>query len=305
MQEEERELEDQPAQHTPEAVIIIGTAAAQCEMHCEMNAPKQLAARSSPDRAADQRQVQGSTQQPEAQAVLTIGLRVSGPDQQPDQQERSLPAQSSEPAPALDQLCPSLNLKFFTQAGVLQLSGAEMPQHRIDWADRSHVSREAVQERPRGNIIGAEAAGEAAGKVVPLGFTETAVEEEGPVATTPAPPAATGQCLALCLQLDATQLEADLVAPEQADATAEEPCITLIPDTMEPCSASKDTPKSEQRSGQAAADQCHVEAQPASAAKQNEEAQAMTEIPAPEAEAGHEDLPGTPPQDPARRCVKP
>ncbi len=43
-----------------------------------------------------------------------------------------MPAQSSAPAPAVDQLCPSLNLKFFTQAGALQLTGAEMPQHMDD-----------------------------------------------------------------------------------------------------------------------------------------------------------------------------
>ncbi len=291
-------------QHVPEAFVNPGIAAPHAEPHPEMKALEQLAALSSPDRTADERPVQGGTQQPEAQAVLTIGLRVSGPEQQPDQQERQerrLPAQSSEPAPAVDQLCPSLNLKFFTQTGALQLSAAELPQHGVGQDDKLRVSVEAVQEQPREVIIGAEAAGEAAGEAAPLSFTETAVEEEGPMAVASVPPAATGQRLALCLQLDATQLDADLVAPEQADAMAEEPCITLIPDTMEPCSASKDTPKSEQRTGKTAADQCHGEAQPAGAAEQNEDEQGVTKLPAPEAEAAHGALPGSPPQDPAKR----
>ena len=265
-----------------------------------MNAPEQLAALSIPDRTADQWRVHGITQPPEAQAVLSVGLTVSGPEQQPDQQERqdrNLPAQSSEPAPAVDQLCPSLNLKFFTQAGMLQLSAAALPQHGGVQADKLHVSGEAVQEQPREEITGAEAAGEAA----PLSFTETAAEDGGPTVLAATPQAAQGQRLALCLQLDATQLEADLVAPEQVEAIAEEPCITLIPDTMEPCSASKDTPKSEQRAGQTAADQCHAEAQPGSATEQNEDAQGMAENPAPEAEAAQGAQPESPPQDPARR----
>lgn len=301
MQEQGNEPSLQPAQHVPDVCVASGAAILQWGSCPEAKRPKQLALFSSPGKNADERQEQGNAQQPEAQAVLTIGLRVSNPEQQSDQQERQkwrLPAQNSEPAPIVDQLCPSLNLKFFTQAGTLQMGGAELPQHGLEEADNLPTSDEALRERHRESIEEAEAAGHAAPL---LSFTETAVEEGGPTATASAPQAGPEQRLALCLQLDATQLEAVLGAADKADATSEEPCITLIPDTMEPCSNSKDTPKSKQQAGQAAADPGHAEAQSASAAEQGEEVQGMTGIPASNAEAAAEaDRPVSSLRTPAR-----
>ena len=278
-----------------------GAAAAQRRSCPEAEAPKQRALSSSPGSEADERQEQGNAQQPEAQAVLTVGLRVSNTEQQPDQQERQdgrLPGQNSEPAPAVDQLCPSLNLKFFTQAGTLQICGAELPQHGLEQAEILPISGEALQTQHTGATKEVEAAGQAA---TLLSFTETAVEEGGPSASASALQAGPEQRLALCLALDATQLEAVLGAADQADAISEEPCITLIPDTMEPCSNSKDTPKSKQQAGQAAADQGAAEAQPARAAEQGEEVQGMAGIPASDAEAAAAaDRPGSSLRTPAR-----
>ena len=264
--------------------------------------PKQLAAPSSPDRKADERDVQDSPQQPEARSAGTDGSKACDARQQRDQQEgqeRSVPAQNSAPAPTVDQLCPSLNLKFFTQAGAVQLTGAELPQHMVDQLDNMHMTNEAVPEQQAEKIKGAEAAGHAAALFI---LTETTATKGGPIASSSVPQAVAEQRLALCLQLDASQLETEMGTADQADAMAQEACITLIPDTMEPCSASKDTPKSKQQADQATPDQGCAEAQAADAAELEKDVQGMKGIPDPDAEAAQEGgRQESPPRNPARK----
>ena len=303
LQDEEEELDLQPAQHVSEVCNEAGGAAAQDGSRTEPEVPEQLATLSSPDRKADERCVQDNPQQPEAHGAGVDGSKASDSKQQRDQQERqdrTVPAQNSAPAPIVEQLCPSLNLKFFTQAGTVQLTGAELPQHVVDQIDNLHMTVGGIREQQTEEIRGGEAA---ARQAVPLlVLTETAVAEGGPAASSSVPPAVSEQRLALCLQLDATQLEAGVGAADQADARAEEACITLIPDTMEPCSASKDTPKSKQQADQAMPDHCCAEAQPADAAELEKDMQGMKGIPAPNAEAAQEgDKLGHPPHNPARK----
>ena len=85
--------------------------------------------------------MQADTEQPAPSYAQMQNSMASGSQQQPsqqDRQEQSLPAQHSAPASTVEQLCPSLNLKFFTQAGALQVPGAELAQTVTHQSDDPH-----------------------------------------------------------------------------------------------------------------------------------------------------------------------
>ena len=85
--------------------------------------------------------MQADTEQPAASYAQMQNSMASGSQQQHSQQDRreqSVPAQHSAPASTVEQLCPSLNLKFFTQAGALQVPGAELAQTVTHQSDDPH-----------------------------------------------------------------------------------------------------------------------------------------------------------------------
>ena len=148
----------------------------------------------------------------------------------------------------------------------------------------------------------AEAAGHAG---PPIDVAQVAREEEEPFALSLVPRAGLEQRVTLCLQLE-TQTEAEAEAAVQLDTAAEVPCITVIPDTMEPCSNSKETPKSKQRTvqGNQACDQGQgAEQQQGTIEGQQEEAQAVNTLPSSNAQpaAVYMGAPPVPLQKPARR----
>jgi len=155
----------------------------------------------------------------------------------------------------------------------------------------------------RENANSAEAARHAG---LPIDLARTARKEEEPFALSPMPRVGLEQRVTLCLQLE-TQIEAEVEAADHFDTAAEVPCITVLPDTMEPCSNTKATPKSKQRTVQGNQACDHVqgaEQQQGTIEGQEEGAQGVKTLPSSNAQpALHEGAPTVPLQNPARRWV--
>lgn len=158
----------------------------------------------------------------------------------------------------------------------------------------------AGQEHSQGNTAAAAVAEHHA---PPLYLAETAVEDAGHLALSPQ----SLPGLALHLHLGDTQAEQD--PPQQADAAPVEASLTIIPDTVEPCSNSKETPKSKQQTaqgdqeaGQAPEQRC---SQGASVAEQVEEPQRQKQTHAsPKSVAEPPEAPKTAPRLPLQNPVK-
>lgn len=138
---------------------------------------------------------------------------------------------------------------------------------------------------------------------------KTAREEEAHLAPSPVPQAGAVQQLALHLQLDETQIDAEVPAPNQAGAVSPEPCISVIPDTIEPCSNSKSTPKSVQQGapGHQAPNHGQNGGCQAACEEREQEAQGEEKLPIPHAQPGREPTaaPAHPTlHDPAKRYVQ-
>ena len=173
-------------------------------------------------------------------------------------QARDMGLDSAAPATLGNPLCPSLNLNFSTQVASLQPPCAAQSQEPGHAESSVH---QASRTEPPANEAGlpvvctdgrrlregTSVAAEAARAADALTCTEETAREEGARVTfSPAAQSVTEEQLGLCLRLDDTQIEAQPGANKQAGKGSLE-AGAVIPDTMEPCSSSKETPKSKQQ----------------------------------------------------------
>ena len=221
-----------------------------------------------PSQGTDDRPQKGDTHDGDVQPAGQVSEMASSqheeiprPPSQPQliQQARGMVLVCSAPAPSGNPICPSLNLHLFTQVASLQPSCAAQSQMGACADSASHLaSRNEPPEKEAGLPVvsvdglrlreGAPVAAEAARAANALAcIEETAREEGAPRAFSPAAQPAAEEQLGLCLRLDDTQIEVEPGAHEQAAKCSLDAGATVIPDTMEPCSSSKETPKSKQQ----------------------------------------------------------
>ena len=221
-----------------------------------------------PSQGANDKPRKGSTQNGDVQHAGQVSEMASSqheevprPRSQPQvmQQARVMVLDCSAPTPSGNPICPSLNLHLFTQVASLQPPCAAQSQIGACASSASHLaSRAEPPEMEAGLPVvsvdglrlreGAPVAAEAARAAEALAcIEETAREDGAQVAFSPAAQLAAEEQLGLCLRLNDTQVEAEPGAHEQAAKGSLDADATVIPDTMEPCSSSKETPKSKQQ----------------------------------------------------------
>ena len=221
-----------------------------------------------PSQGADDKPQKGNTQDGDVQHAGQVSEMASSQHEefprspsQPQliQQARGMVLDCSAPTPSGNPICPSLNLHLFTQVASLQPSCAAQSQIGACADSASHLaSRAEPPEKEAGLPFvsvdglrlreGAPVAAEAVRAAEALAcIEETAREEGSPKAFSPTAQLAAEEQLRLCLRLDDTQVEAEPGAQGQAAKCSLDAGATVIPDTMEPCSSSKETPKSKQQ----------------------------------------------------------
>ena len=220
-----------------------------------------------PFQRADGKPQEGNTQSGDVQHAGQVSEMASSQhelprppsEQQLIHQAGDMVLDSSAPTLSGNPLCPSLNLNLFTQVAPLQLSCAAQSQigaraeSTLHQAGRTEPLEEEgglpvvstdVQRLREGTSVGAEATRAAEALTC---IEETAREEAAPLAFSPAAQLSAEEQLRLCLRLNDTQVEAEPDAHEQAAKGSPDAGTTVIPDTREPCSSSKETPKSKQQ----------------------------------------------------------
>ena len=221
-----------------------------------------------PFQRADDKPQEGHTQDGDVQHAGQVAEMASSQHEElprPPSEQQSIPQarnmllDSSAPTLSGDPLCPSLNLNLFTQVAPLQPSCAAQSQIGACAGSASHLaSRSEPPAKEAGLPVvsadwlrlreGASVAAEIARAAEALTCIEETAREEGArVAFSPVGQLTAEEQLGLCLRLDDTQVEAEQGAHEQAAKCSLDAGATVIPDTMEPCSSSKETPKSKQQ----------------------------------------------------------
>ena len=221
-----------------------------------------------PSQGADDKPQKGNTQDGDVQHAGQVSEMASSqhvefprPPSQPQliQQARGMVLDCSAPTPSWNPICPSLTLHLFTQVASLQPACAAQSQIGACADSASHLASHAEPPEEEAGLPvvsvnglrlreGAPVAPEAARAAQALTcIEETAREEGAQLATSPVGQLAAEEQLGLCLRLDDTQVEAESGAHEQAARGSLDVGATVIPDTMEPCSSSKETPKSKQQ----------------------------------------------------------
>ena len=244
--------------------ILIDEAPARGHSPQKFQQERQLV----PSHGTDDRPQKGNTQDGDVQHAGQVPEMASSqheeiprPPSQPQliQQARGMVLDCSAPTPSGNPICPSLNLHLFTQVASLQPSCAAQSQIGACADSASHLASRAEPPAKAAGLPvvstdelrlrdGASVSAEtaiAAGALTCI--EETAREEGARVALSTVGQLAAEEQLGLCLRLDDTQIEAEPGAYEQAAMCSLDAGATVIPDTMEPCSSSKETPKSKQQ----------------------------------------------------------